>query len=339
MTTARVFFSYSSADELARRELDKHLAVMRRARLLETWSFREIEAGDDWRTAIDTQLNEAEIILFLVSPDFLNSDYCWDIEMKRALERDRRGEARVVPVIVRDCDWQAAPFAKLQALPADGKPVTRWRHRDTAWTNVATSLRKALERTHKRQSRRKRQDEVTIIAPTQLHKRYNTSGSGADARNRLAESWRLAILDEAEPRLFAFKASNGFDGVCEVERHVLKNDHELFVISDIADNPGQSTTNSIEYIVKQLLNRFNRTLVNTTFIEHFALASGEVEWNLVMFDQPAAADSAGAPRWRRLEFSDWQQLGLTPRFRRRERTRSSLLVKHRPKRKSRLTLV
>jgi hypothetical protein len=103
-----------------------------------------IGAGEEWKGAIDRNLEEAQIVLLLISPDFLASAYCYDIETKRAVERHDRGEARVIPVILRPCDWHEAPFGKLQALPRDGKAVTSWRNRDEAWKDVAQGIRRAV---------------------------------------------------------------------------------------------------------------------------------------------------------------------------------------------------
>ena len=144
----KVFCSYSSVDETYRQELEQHLTGLKRADVIATWNFRQIEAGDDWRRAIDSNLNDASVILLLVSAGFLASDYCWDIEMKRALQRHERGDAVVIPIIVRDCDWYAAPFSKLQALPEAGKAVTRWRPRDRGWSNVVAGIRRKVESLH-----------------------------------------------------------------------------------------------------------------------------------------------------------------------------------------------
>lgn len=144
MPPLRAFISYSSADEPLRAELDRHLALLKRERALETWTFRDIDAGVDWRAEIDAALERAELILMLVSASFVNSDYCWNVEMRRALQRNREGTARVVPIILRDCDWQSAPFAGLQALPPSAKPVTAWRPRDKAWTAVVNALRQVV---------------------------------------------------------------------------------------------------------------------------------------------------------------------------------------------------
>jgi hypothetical protein len=104
-----------------------------------------IGAGDEWKGAIDKNLEEAYVILLLISSSFIASDYCWDIETKRAIERHDRGEAKVIPIILRPCDWHGAPFGKLQSLPRDDKAVTSWSNRDEAWTEVAMGVRRAVE--------------------------------------------------------------------------------------------------------------------------------------------------------------------------------------------------
>jgi hypothetical protein len=141
----RLFYSYSHKDEILRDELEEALALLKRQGLISGWHDRRIGAGEEWKGAIDKNLEEAQVILLLVSSSFLASDYCWDVETKRAVERHDRGEARVIPIILRPCDWQKAPFAKLQALPKDGKAVTSWSNRDEAWTDVTKGIRRAIE--------------------------------------------------------------------------------------------------------------------------------------------------------------------------------------------------
>ncbi|MGK3967784.1 toll/interleukin-1 receptor domain-containing protein [Sorangium sp. So ce118] len=139
-----VFFSYSRKDEALRDELEVHLAALRREGLITQWHDRQIDAGADWRESISEHLDRASIVLLLVSPDFIASDYCYDVEVTRALNRLARKEALVLPVIVRPCDWDAAPFARFQALPRDATPITRWADRDEAWLDVARGLRAAI---------------------------------------------------------------------------------------------------------------------------------------------------------------------------------------------------
>ena len=121
-----VFFSYSHKDEQLRDELAKHLSILKRQGIITAWHDREISAGTEWAGEIDAHLNTARIILLLISADFLASDYCYDMELTRAMERHAAKEARVIPVILREVDWKGAPFGQLQALPKDAVPVTKW---------------------------------------------------------------------------------------------------------------------------------------------------------------------------------------------------------------------
>ena len=141
----KLFLSYAHSDEPLREELMKHLSLLQRQGVIQTWHDRNINAGDDWKQQIDDNLNTATVILLLISADFLASDYCYEIEMQRALERHNAGEARVIPVILRPVDWHGAPFGTLQALPTDAKPITRWTNRDEAYANVAQGVRRAVE--------------------------------------------------------------------------------------------------------------------------------------------------------------------------------------------------
>jgi hypothetical protein len=141
-----VFYSYSHKDDDLRKELETHLALMVRSGLIKPWSDRRIEPGDEWRNQIDEHVRTAHIILLLISPDFLASDYCWDIEMKIALERHEREHAIVIPILLRPVDWSGAPFANLQALPREAKAVTLWANRDQAFAEIAQALRETVLR-------------------------------------------------------------------------------------------------------------------------------------------------------------------------------------------------
>lgn len=140
-----VFYSYAHEDEGLRNELEKHLSILKRTGVITGWHDRKILAGHDWETIIDVRLNTAKVILLLISADFLASDYCYGIELERALQRDETGDARVIPVILREVHWRGAPFGRLQALPTDGRAVTSWPNRDRAFTDVARGIAKAVE--------------------------------------------------------------------------------------------------------------------------------------------------------------------------------------------------
>lgn len=141
----RFFCSYSHKDDELREQLEAHLAPLKRQGQISTWYDRRIIPGHEYKDEIDQNLNEADVILLLVSADFINSDYCYEIEMATALKRHQKRDAKVVPIIIRTCNWQEAPFAKLKALPKDGYAVTLWDDRDEAWTDVSDGIRKVVE--------------------------------------------------------------------------------------------------------------------------------------------------------------------------------------------------
>jgi len=144
-TPIEVFISFSHKDDDLREELITHLANLKRQGKIAAWHDRAIEAGEEWEAQIKGNLESAQIILLLISAPFMASDYCYDIEMQRAIERHDAGGARVIPIILRPCDWRGSPFSKLQILPKDGQPVTQWSDRDTAFLDVVQGIRRAVD--------------------------------------------------------------------------------------------------------------------------------------------------------------------------------------------------
>jgi TIR domain len=141
----KVFISYSHRDDELKDTLITHLANLKRQKKIAAWQDRAIEGGQEWEAQIKQQLESAQIILLLISPDFMASDYCYDVEMERAITRHDAGTARVIPVILRPCDWKDSPFSKLQALPKEAKAVTQWGDRDAAFLDVVQGIRRAVE--------------------------------------------------------------------------------------------------------------------------------------------------------------------------------------------------
>src|SRR5271169_4591905 len=102
--TITIFISYAHEDEDLRQVLDKHLSLLKRQGLIGVWHDRDISAGTDWKQTISIHLSAAQIILLLVSPNFMASKYCYSVEMKQAIERHDAKEARVIPIILRPVD-------------------------------------------------------------------------------------------------------------------------------------------------------------------------------------------------------------------------------------------
>ena len=141
-----VFFSYSHKDEKMRDQLADHLAALQRQGVIERWHDRQITAGSEWEGQIDEHMETADIILLLVSPSFLASNYCNDVEVAQAMKRHEAREAVVIPVILRPCDWKGTPFSKLQVVPKDAKPVVKWAIRDDAFLNIVEGIKAAIKK-------------------------------------------------------------------------------------------------------------------------------------------------------------------------------------------------
>ncbi|SRR6266487_1657074 len=165
----KIFYCYARKDKRLRDELESHLAALKRSKQIVEWYDRDIQAGMEWEQEIEKHLNSADIVLLLVSPDFMASDYCYGVEMRRALERHSAGEAHIIPIILRPVDWKETPIGKLQALPADGKPVTVWRNRDNAFQNVVEGLREMIGKKLsplQEETKEQTRDEEHVQVPT-----------------------------------------------------------------------------------------------------------------------------------------------------------------------------
>lgn len=143
----RIFISYAHVDDALRARLRVHLGGLERDGLVQAWDDREIPAGEAWADEIDDRLNQADVIVLLVTADFIKSEYCYGKELKRALERnaDRDDRAIVVPVILKACDWESSRFGRLQALPPGARPISKWPTEEDYFTAVAKGLRARIE--------------------------------------------------------------------------------------------------------------------------------------------------------------------------------------------------
>ena len=168
-----VFISYAHEDEELLIELQKHLGPLRRSGLITTWYDRQIVPGTEWSQEVDRHLNAAALILLLISSDFLDSDYCYSNEMQHALGRHKKGDAVVIPILLRPVAWDdRAPFANLACLPHGGKTVTEWPNRDAAFRDIAQGIRQAIEQ----------------LRPAQLHSPGPSAPAGQQATSPVSSS-------------------------------------------------------------------------------------------------------------------------------------------------------
>jgi hypothetical protein len=180
----KLFISYSHKDEALRQALCDHLASLKREGLIDVWHDRKIGAGQEWQGKIDDNLEKAAIVLCLISASFLASDYCQDVEIKRALERHNSAEACTIPIILRPVNWSDSPLGKLQALPINAKAVTTWSNRDQAYTSIVQGIKEIVLNLRNRQESQPRfEHEINHQSVMrQTNQRKNSSIDNSEIR-------------------------------------------------------------------------------------------------------------------------------------------------------------
>ena len=181
ITPLNVFISYAHEDEAHRETLGKHLSALVREGLISIWHDRQITGGREWAGVIDQKLKGADIVLLLISADFLDSDYCNDVELTEAIRMHDAKQARVVPVILRSCDWEKSQFARFNALPPDGLPVVEAEHPDQRFKAVAKGLR-------------------AIVAELQTNSEGTSSKSPAQAQQAEPPAAAAKLPSESQPQ-------------------------------------------------------------------------------------------------------------------------------------------
>lgn len=210
------FISYSHEDEKHRERLEKQLKVLQRSNILSTWNDRRISVGAELDKEIRQHVEEDDLIILLVSPDFIASDYCYDKEMQRALERHDADDAVVVPVILRPCDWKNTRLSSLLAAPRDGLAITKWPDQDEAFLDVAQAIR---------------------VAANRLLERRRSKEASA----RTADEWGT-VEESGVANLTARQARTLLDGcspkIQRALRFIVRQGLRGFEIADLADELG-----------------------------------------------------------------------------------------------------
>lgn len=203
----KVFFSYSHEDEKLRDELEKHLKPLERQNKIETWHDRKIDPGTDWRKELDAQLNSADIILLLVSPSFVHSDFCYCTELKQARKRHDAGEARIIPIFLRPLDLGAleeTPLQTLQGLPEPSKPITKWDNQDEAYVEVAKGIRAVVNKIQQEKETRQAAQSRELMRQSPMRSRVpDERYIERDEAKRLLDRFESVLLQpEGQPLLF-----------------------------------------------------------------------------------------------------------------------------------------
>ena len=143
--TFEIFISYSHKDKKFRDKLANHLSNLRRLGVISDWYDGDIIPGSEWKPQILRHLRTAQVILLLISADFMASDFCYSIEMQEAIERHHRNEARVIPILLRSIDYKGSPFERLQILPSGAVPVNKWPLADDAYKDIVEGIRRVID--------------------------------------------------------------------------------------------------------------------------------------------------------------------------------------------------
>ncbi|HZO74786.1 MAG TPA: toll/interleukin-1 receptor domain-containing protein [Ktedonobacteraceae bacterium] len=224
-----IFLSYSHKDEKYCQELMRHLVSLQRQQSVSFWYDRQIAPGTNWAQEIEKHVYTSRIILLLMSADYLASDLLSSKEINLALERQKEGEAHVVPIILRPCLWKNTTIRDLPVLPTNRKPVTEWLNINLAFVDITRAIRRIIEKMREEQSIPKQRD-VTIYAPVsvdekrladleeKLHERYlfiqnwgaflrvtGTPEEKAQAQTAIARQWRAIAADLSEYQILVRK--------------------------------------------------------------------------------------------------------------------------------------
>jgi TIR domain len=144
---AKVFIIYAKQDMESMHEVRKFLAPLVRGGIISLWDDSQIESGSDWSEAIIRQLRSSDIVLILVSADALDSDFFWDKEFRSTQEKHEKGEVRIIPIILKHCNWEDTPIAKFYVLPRDEQPISRFSDPSEAYLEIALTVRELAQKT------------------------------------------------------------------------------------------------------------------------------------------------------------------------------------------------
>lgn len=144
----KVFCSYSDEDRPFQERLEKHLKSLERIGSVLVWDKHKITAGQERRREIDNQIKAARIILLLISSNFISSDDCYAGDFVKALERYQDGKIRVIPILLKPCTWDELAFSPFQVLPRNRVPVSLWKSRDLAFTEIVEEIKTVVQELH-----------------------------------------------------------------------------------------------------------------------------------------------------------------------------------------------
>ncbi len=235
-TPVSIFISYAHKDETFKDELRTHLKPYERANIVKVWDDRSIIPGQEWDQEIKNHLEQSEVILFLISPDFMASGYIDEVEIKKAMARHNEKKTRIVPIVIRPSNLALLPLNHFQAVPKNAKPITTWQDRDEAWLDVTNQLGNLFKALRGGNNNSTRSTTTTPPPPPTTNKSISISIKQLILEGR---------IDEAIAELIEKSSNTRFEDAVIMQAgrwSRLKNDRNM---GTIAESSANITTNQI----------------------------------------------------------------------------------------------
>ena len=192
----KAFISYSHHDEHYLERLKIHLTPMRREKRITDWADKDIYAGSDLDSSISDELENSDLFIALISPDYLASNYCYEKEFDKAMAMQEAGRLTIVPVILQPCEWKITPFGKMKALPKDGKAVSEWTNENNAYLDISNEMRRLLDLNFREniQMETKRSGEDQVVRNYRV-KKYFSEVDSFNFKEKSFESIKNYFID------------------------------------------------------------------------------------------------------------------------------------------------
>jgi hypothetical protein len=252
---AKAFISYSHADEKIREKLHTHLAILRREGEIEAWQDQEILAGANLNRTISLALSSSQLFIAIVSPDYLNSNYCYEKEFQQAQELQTAGKMIIVPIIAEHCDWLNSPFREMKAVPKDGKPISDWTNDNAAYLNIISELRRVLN-TIKMPIKTVMTDEP--VAPSSKNYKIKKDFTQVDVVNFRRNSFN-------EIKKFFLESTDEINTVDNIQAMLLSEDKDSF--SCLISNRAKVNSNGYITVFMPSESMFGRADISYTLAE------------------------------------------------------------------------
>lgn len=250
----KVFVSYSRRDKEYKEELLEFLAPMRRNNVIQIWNDKDIVPGEQWEDELLDRLTTADMVIFLLSPSLLNSDYIHRVEIKGAMERHKKGELIIIPILIRNSDFAESDFKTFQGLPCDLKPVSTWEDRDSAWLSVTKGLKRVIESIQKKIETKKASSSIQNNSANPPSNQNINTGDGIAVQNINSQGDVNININQNSSTSSPEVASNGLQIFDKARTAIVNTNTEdaIKILTDYTKTKDSQKYNSLLMLSSQL---------------------------------------------------------------------------------------